>query len=275
MEIWPFPFNIGRKAFRGTNAATRTERDALSEYNTDSGVAGTSFSFEVHGTTQSARQSSTYAYIAVSVNTASWQLSFDAAKSSAHADQFVQRDPATGNITYTNTRTIPRTQRATNQHGTSILYDLVELRGGDSLEINLLLQSLDTTTPTLYYAFFTGDRLMNFNQFRDIQETYLDPGLVIQRSLYGQISKQRMPHARRKWRTTYEVMIDANSPVTFARWFNFLESRLQSDKFLFSEDFARYPARVYPAITTNTEEAIRYLSAAKNVYAFPLQIEEL
>ena len=275
MEIWPYPYNIGRDAYLGIVESTRTKRDELGEYNTDRGVLGSgtsgSYSFKIYGASASARQTVYNAFIAVSSNTESWSISVDSSKATANVNQFVNR--GTDPVSYDLLRNI-ETRAIQDRHGKLVHYDFAELRGVNGTEINLLLTS-SGAPPTLYYAYFTGARNLQYVDFTKIQENYLDPGLVVQRSLYGQVSKQRLPSARRKWQTNYEVFIHPDSPITFQTWFSFLQSRLQSDRFLFAEDFNRYPWRVYPAIVTNTEESIRYVTQTKDVYSFPLQIEEI
>lgn len=95
MQLWPYPYNIGLTAYRGITESTRTERTELSEYNTDRGVAGSgtsgSYSFKIHGASESTRQTVYNAFIAVSSNTESWSVSVDSAKATAAANQFVNR----------------------------------------------------------------------------------------------------------------------------------------------------------------------------------------
>ena len=95
MQIWPYPYNIDRKAWNGIVEATRTERSELEEYNTDRGVLGTgasgSYSFQIHGATETTRRAVYYAFIAVSSNTTSWSISADSTKATAATNQFVNR----------------------------------------------------------------------------------------------------------------------------------------------------------------------------------------
>ena len=280
MEVFPYPYNIGKKAYLGTNESTRVERSELSEYNTDRGVTITgsntgSYSFEVHGNTPSDRTSSNWMFLACSVSTRSYLLSFNSAKSSAHENQIVVRDPSTGNITYERTRTIPRTQRKDDWNGVPILYDLVELRGGDSLEINLELRSTGFGRPTLYYVFFTGARFFQYDGFTSIEPEQIDPGLIVRPNLYGGLSKKRLVNARRRWRINYEVFVSANSPLQFNQWHNFLENRNESDRFLFSESFEQYPMLTFPAAVVNITNPFTVLNPTKTAFNFPLRIEEI
>ena len=275
MQLWPYPYNIGRKAYLGTNDSTRTERSELSEYNTDRGVAGVDFSFEVYGGTENTRQTVYYAFIAVSSNTDRWTITTNSSKATAATNQFFV--PNTDPQQYALNRDISTTgtgRTILNRNGVGIHYDLARLQGVNGTELNITLRA-SSGTPTLYYAYFTGSRYFEYNAVTSIQENYLDPGLVIQRSLYGQVSKQRLPSARRKWQTNYQVFISPHTGISFETWFSFLQSRLQSDQFLFAEDFDRNPWRVYPAIITNREESIQILNGPKTVFSFPLQIEEI
>ena len=108
MQMWPYPYNIGLTAYRGVTESTRTERTELSEYNTDRGVAGSgtsgSYSFKIHGASESTRQTLYNAFIAVSSNTESWSVSVDSTKATAAANQFVNR--GTDPVSYDLTRTI-------------------------------------------------------------------------------------------------------------------------------------------------------------------------
>ena len=67
MEIWPYPYNIGKKAWLGTSSS-RTEQAKLGEYNTDRGVPGSgttgSYSFQIHGASESIPQTVYYVFIA-------------------------------------------------------------------------------------------------------------------------------------------------------------------------------------------------------------------
>ena len=275
MQIWPYPYNIGRKAYLGTADATRTERDELSEYNTDRGVTGTSttvdYSFQVYGATENTRQTVYNAFIAVSSNADQWTITVNPSKAIGTANQFVDR--STTPVSYTMNRAITSTA-IQDRTGKQIHYELAELQGVIGTEINVSVRA-SAGSPTLYYAYFTGSRILNYEGFTRIQETYLDPGLVVRENLYGGLSKQRLVNSRRRWKTDYDVFISPNTPLSFQTWFSFLQSRLQSDRFLFAEDAELYPWRVYPAIVSNTEEVISYLNSTKRVYSFPLTIEEI
>ena len=108
MQIWPYPYNIGRAEYLGITEGTRTKRAELGEYNTDRGVAGSgtsgSYSFKIHGASESTRQTVNYAFIAVSSNVASWFVSVDSTKATAATHQFV--NSATDPVSYDLLRTI-------------------------------------------------------------------------------------------------------------------------------------------------------------------------
>lgn len=282
MEIWPYPYNTGKKAWLGTNDATRLEQPNLAIYNTRDGVTGTTntltFSFQIFGANETVRQTIGAVYIACSVNTASWGLTYNTAKAVGSLTPFAT--PNTNPVTYQATKDIT-TPAITDDFGKQVRYDRANIQGIFGTEINLSITSVDPPgaiprlPPVLYYAYFTGHRTIEIDQFTQIRETYLDPGLRVRENLYGGLNKSRLVNARRRWRTEYETFISANTAVSFRDFFTFLRRRNQSDSFLFGEDFERYPDRIYPAVITNQEEVFNYLGPTKSVYQIPLTIEEV
>lgn len=336
MEIWPYPYNVGKKAWLGTSEGSRTEQPNLSVYNTRDGVSGTSqttsFSFQIYGSNETVRQTIGAVYIAVSPNTASWTLTYNTSKASGSATPFAvpNTNPtiysatkylvapnwsATTSYTagdivrslinpqnwYTATQAISAggadpgapnaspswsfiersNNTATDDYGKLVRYDRANVRSIYGTEINLNLTSFDPPgaappqPPILYYAYFTGHREMEYEGFRQIQETRLDSRLIVRENLYGGLNKSRLVNARRRWRTEYDVFISPNTPITFQQFYTFLRQKNKSDSFLFSEDFDLKPDRIYPAVITNTEEVFNYLNSTKRVFSIPLTIEEV